>query len=59
MSIDQLRAAHARAIVFIAVAGDLSFPRVKGVRHFFRNFTALAVKSTCARRSKTQGAAPS
>jgi len=31
-------------IVFIAVASDLSFPRVKGIRHFFRNFTALAVK---------------
>jgi len=40
MSVDQLRA----AIVFLAVAGDLSFPRVKGIRHFFRNFTALAVK---------------
>ena len=43
MSIDQLRAARVRPS-FIAVAGDLSFPRVKGIRHFFRNFTALAVK---------------
>ena len=40
MSVDHLRA----AIVFLTVAGDLSFPRVKGIRHFFRNFTALAVK---------------
>jgi len=40
MSVDQLRA----VIVFIAVPSDLSFPRVKGIRHFFRNFTALAVK---------------
>jgi hypothetical protein len=31
-------------IVFLAVAIALSLLRVKGIRHFFRNFTALAVK---------------
>jgi hypothetical protein len=31
-------------IVFLAVGIALSLLRVKGVRHFFRNFTALAVR---------------
>jgi hypothetical protein len=30
--------------VVLTVASGLSFRRVKGIRHFFRNFTALAVK---------------
>jgi hypothetical protein len=37
-------ATTAATIVFLAVAIALCLLRMKGLRHFFRNFTALAVK---------------